>query len=255
MYAYQTYDKHKQARARIANEGISAKDAREVSAALRGKSLAAGLALLKDVQAKKRAIRFTRYNQESAGHRPGMGPGRYPLKAAQAFENLLESVKANAEFKDLDTDLLRIVHVKADKAARPFRYGRHRGRQAKRAHIEIVVQEDDRLKSKKPKTEKKSEAKESKTEKKEKADSKKSDEKAAAQTSAAVEVKPEAPETPAPKEVDTVKAAEAAAAKAAVEATPDVEAPTEDEKAEAPAAKEEKAAEDKKASKKEGEKQ
>lgn len=148
MYTTQLYDKDKMARARIPDRAISPKDAREISAALRGKPLEAGIALMRDVQTKKRAIRFTRFNQESAGHKPGTGPARYPVKAAAAFQELLESVKANAEFKDLDAELLRITHVKADLAARPFRYGRHRGRQGKRAHIEVVVQEDDKLKAK-----------------------------------------------------------------------------------------------------------
>lgn len=140
------YDTNTMARAKMTNVVVSPKDSREVSAALRGKSVAQGLALLADVKEKKRAIRFTRYNQESAGHRRGTGPGRYPLKAAIAFEDLLSSVRANAEFKDLDVELLRIVHIKADQAATPFRYGRHRGRQGKRAHIEVIVREDEKLK-------------------------------------------------------------------------------------------------------------
>jgi ribosomal protein uL22 len=141
------YDTNTMARAKMTNVVVSPKDSREVSAALRGKSIAAGLALLAEVKEKKRAIRYTRYNQESAGHRTSVsGPGRYPLKAAIAFEQLLGSARSNAEFKDLDPDFLRIVHVKADQAATPFRYGRHRGRQGKRAHIEIIVQEDERLK-------------------------------------------------------------------------------------------------------------
>lgn len=152
------YDTNTMARAKMTNVVVSPKDSREVSAALRGKSVAQGLALLADVKEKKRAIRFTRYNQESAGHRRGTGPGRYPLKAAIAFEDLLSSVRANAEFKDLDVELLRIVHIKADIAARPFRYGRHRGRQGKRANIEVIVQEDERLKAKKTPKAKKAQA-------------------------------------------------------------------------------------------------
>ena len=141
------YDTNTMARAKMTNVVVSPKDSREVSAALRGKSVAAGLALLADVKEKKRAIRYTRYNSESAGHRTSVpGPGRYPLKAAIAFEELLRSARANAEFKDLEPELLRIVHIKADQAATPFRYGRHRGRQGKRAHIEVIVREDEKLK-------------------------------------------------------------------------------------------------------------
>ena len=232
------YAKDTMARAKMTNVVVSPKDSREVSAALRGKSVAAGLALLSDVKEKKRAIRFTRYNSESAGHRKGIGPGRYPLKAAMAFEDLLESVRSNAEFKDLDPEILRIVHIKADIAARPFRYGRHRGRQGKRANIEVIVQEDEALKKKAKK--------QTVTATKQKATSQKADasadaKKADAKEPKAAEAKAPKPETKAEPEAKAGKAAAAPKAETKSESKPaKSEAKTEakDEAAPKPEAKE-----------------
>ena len=221
------YAKDTMARAKMTNVVVSPKDSREVSAALRGKSVAAGLALLSDVKEKKRAIRFTRYNSESAGHRKGIGPGRYPLKAAMAFEDLLESVRSNAEFKDLDPEILRIVHIKADIAARPFRYGRHRGRQGKRANIEVIVQEDEALKKKAKK--------QTVTATKQKATSQKADASADAKKADAKE--PKAAEAKAPK--PETKGDSAKSEKPKADAKPKPAAPKAETKSESKPAKSE----------------
>lgn len=245
MYSTEQYDKDTMARAKIVSAVVSPKDSREVSAALRGKSVAYGLALLADVKAKKRPIRYTRFNQESAGHRRGTGPGRYPLKAAEAFETLLESARANAEFKDLDPELLRIVHIKADIGPQPFRFGRHRGRTGKRAHIEVVVVEDEKLKQKakakqsvsatkqkaESKTATKKESKTSETKSDEKAESKKDSAAAGATTQAPKTEKESKPETKtdAPKE-----SADASEKKAATPQKEQAEAASKEPKADAP---------------------
>ncbi len=158
-YAFEEekYNKNTMARAKLLYQNISTKDSIEIAKAIRGKSLEKSLEMLKKVVEKKQPIKYTRFIQESAGHKPGIGSGKYPVKAAEAFISLLELVKSNAEQKSLDEEKLFIIHVKADKASRPWRYGRHRGRKAKRTHLEIVVEEKEV--EKKENKNKKSEAK------------------------------------------------------------------------------------------------
>ena len=65
----------------------------------------------------------------------------------RSFLGLLKSVEANAQFKGLHSSNLQIVHICAHRAARPMRSGRQRGRQTKRTHVEIVLQESVKKKS------------------------------------------------------------------------------------------------------------
>jgi hypothetical protein len=95
---------------------------------------------LEAVVAMKEAIPYRRFNMD-VGHKPGMAAGRYPVKACTAILALVKSAEANAQFKGLHSSNLYLVHVCAHKAARPMRYGRQRGRQAKRTHVEVVLQE------------------------------------------------------------------------------------------------------------------
>ncbi len=165
-YAFEEekYNKNTMARAKLLYQNISTKDSIEIAKAIRGKSLEKSLEMLKKVVEKKQPIKYTRFIQESAGHKPGIGSGKYPVKAAEAFISLLELVKSNAEQKSLDEEKLVIIHVKADKASRPWRYGRHRGRKAKRTHLEIVVEEKEI--EKKEKKDKKAETKKAEKENK-----------------------------------------------------------------------------------------
>ena len=96
--------------------------------------------ILQKVVEGKKAIPFRIFNKDLS-HKRKIGPGRYPRKTAIAIINLLESVEANAQFKGLNTSALRITHINAHLASRPWRYGRQRRRKAKRTHIEIIVEE------------------------------------------------------------------------------------------------------------------
>ena len=204
-YGFQKYESQKMARARMLNQGISTKDSVEIAKAVRGRSLDASIALMEKVVSMQQPIKYTRFNAESAAHKPGIGSGRYPIKAATVFLQLLELVKANAGQKDLDEDALKIVHIKADKASTPYHFGRHRGRKMKRTHLEIVVVEDDAVKAKSAKKIKKSGSKKPASK-----PAKKSDEKSDKKTEAdAAESKKEAKAEEKPKEKADVKEAEA----------------------------------------------
>lgn len=80
--------------------------------------------LLEAVTKKKRAIAYRRYHKE-VPHRSldeGWYAGRYPVKAAKSFLFLLEELEANAEYKGLDVDRLRIVHAASQRGVKTRRF-------------------------------------------------------------------------------------------------------------------------------------
>lgn len=119
---------------------ISRKHGVMICQALRGKTLPKAKKLLERVINKKEAIAFTRYNKEMP-HRPGnMAAGRYPVKACAHVLTIIKSAEANAQYKGLSTGNLIIKQANAQRGPSTVRYGRRRN-DAKRTHIEIVVEE------------------------------------------------------------------------------------------------------------------
>lgn len=118
---------------------ISRKHGFAICKALRGLALPKAKKYMEDVLAFKRPIPFTKFT-DGVGHKPGIAAGRYPVKACSSILKMLNSVEANAQFKGLSTANLIIKHIVAQKAAGVLRSGRRR-REAKRNHIEIIVEE------------------------------------------------------------------------------------------------------------------
>jgi large subunit ribosomal protein L22 len=164
-YAFSAYNKELMARVMGRDLTISKKQSVEICKWLKDRPLKQAKQLLTEVIAMKRAVPYTRFNW-NVGHRPGMGPGRYPIKSATEFLALLKSAEANAQVKGLNTANLVIVHCNAQKASTPFHYGRQRGTKMKRTHIEIVLQEKAQKEEKEQKKQKTEEKKQEKSEKK-----------------------------------------------------------------------------------------
>lgn len=136
-YAFQSFDSKTMARAKVIALPISTKQAIEVCKFVKKfKDLDKAITIVEEVIAKKRAVPFTRFT-EGAGHKPGIGSGKYPVKVSKYLLKLLLEVKANALAKGLES--LQIIHLAANKASRPYKYGRFTRRQAKRTHLEVVV--------------------------------------------------------------------------------------------------------------------
>lgn len=150
-YTFSGYKAETMARATRRSESISFKKSQELAARLRGMRSDKAERYLTQVIAKKQPVKFTKF-MDGAGHKRGMAAGKYPIKAASAFLELLKSGVANAENKGLGTPL-KIQSVVAQQASRPAKYGRKRGRQAKRTNIELVLVETEESKRapKKPK--------------------------------------------------------------------------------------------------------
>ena len=127
------------ASARSLNLPISTKHSVEISRYLRYKNTQFAKQFLEKVISLQKPVPFKKFTTD-LGHKPGIGPGRYPQKAAREFLKLVKSVEANAQANGLDTSALKITTLIANKASIPLTGGRHQHAK-KRTHLEIVVAE------------------------------------------------------------------------------------------------------------------
>ncbi len=147
------------AKAAALSAPISTKQSVEICSMIRGKELQKAKEMLKKVMNEEMAVPFKRY-KKNIGHRPKIGPGRYPKNASEEILNLLEQVEANAQFKGIGTANLIISHISAQKASRSWHFGRKRRIRMKRTHIEVMVKEQKKeIKETKEKTAKKEDKK------------------------------------------------------------------------------------------------
>jgi large subunit ribosomal protein L22 len=149
------YNKETMAKASGISLPISRKQAVLVCNFIRYKNLQKAKQMLEEVMQKKIAVPYTRFGHGVA-HRPGIGPGRYPITTAAEILGLLESAEANAQLKGLNTSNLVIGDLRVNRASVAWHYGRHRRVRMKRCHVDVIL------------TEKKGEAKQNKAEKTEK---------------------------------------------------------------------------------------
>jgi large subunit ribosomal protein L22 len=129
---------------------ISHKAAREVCKALKGMTLDQAKNHLSKVMQKKQPIPFRRYKKK-AGHRHGLEKtyaGRYPVKTAQKILKILEGAEANAEFKGLDPERLKIIHAAAYpgmkiKRSQMRAFGRSTPKIQTLTHVELVLEQTE----------------------------------------------------------------------------------------------------------------
>ena len=128
---------------------ISPKHALEVCKAIKGKKVEDAEAYLEDVLDMRVAVPFKRYKKKVA-HRRGLKnwyAGRYPMKATDEILKLLRNAKGNAEYKGLDLDALRVLHV-ATKQGRTIRgiipraFGRATPKNTETVTVEIILREE-----------------------------------------------------------------------------------------------------------------
>ena len=127
---------------------VSRKHAIEVCNWIRGKSVAKSKDMLNSVIKKKAAVPFKRFNRD-VGHRRGeMASGRYPQKCCGYILKLIESAEANAQNKGLNVEGLYVKSLIPNKGTGVMRYGRRRGIMAKRTHVEVMLEEREKKKTK-----------------------------------------------------------------------------------------------------------
>jgi large subunit ribosomal protein L22 len=139
-YNYTTKAGANEAKAVGVGMPVSFKQSYEVAKFIRGKSVTLAKKMLEDVIAMKHPVPITRFNRET-GHKHGMAAGRFTVNTCTHILRLLKSAESNAQFKGLSTANLVVRHVAAQQGPGAWRYGRHRRRRAKSAHVEIVVSE------------------------------------------------------------------------------------------------------------------
>ncbi len=139
MYATK-FNNETMARAQGIALPVSFKQSVEVCRFIKNKEYKYALRLLEGVTEMKNPVPYRTFNRGGTGHKKGMGPGRYPIKASTYVIKLLKSAYANARQKGLDTESLIVKAAVAKKGPKTFHYGRKRGTKAKRTHIEVVVE-------------------------------------------------------------------------------------------------------------------
>ncbi|MBE6519269.1 MAG: 50S ribosomal protein L22 [Thermoplasmata archaeon] len=124
---------------------VSPKFAREVAGMVRGMKLETAQRALEEVIEKKRPVPLKRYNKR-VSHKAGVGPGRYPVKAAKAILSVIDSAAANAEFKGLDTSNLAIATISVSRGQvipghMPRAHGRATEWNQDTINVEVILQE------------------------------------------------------------------------------------------------------------------
>ena len=147
-YAYNNEDDSKTARAMGKTIKISPKHSVEICRAIRGMKVAKAKTYLDEVIEMKKAVPFKRHNKK-VGHRKklqGWPSGRYPVKAATQILKILKNSEANAEYKGMDIENLKIIHISSHKGLVikgriPRAFGRVTPFNTPTTHIHVVLGE------------------------------------------------------------------------------------------------------------------
>lgn len=127
---------------------VSPKYAGEICRMIRGMRVEKAKEHLQAVSEKKQAIPFKRYRKKKA-HRKGLSKwdaGGYPVKAARAILGVLENAEANASYKGLATEKLKIIHASAQRGMvipgfRPRAFARATPFNTPTTNVEVIVRE------------------------------------------------------------------------------------------------------------------
>jgi large subunit ribosomal protein L22 len=127
---------------------VSPKHCVDICSAIRGMNVQKAKNYLNDVIDMKQAVPFKRHNKK-VGHRKGLKgwtAGRYPVKAASAVLKVLENAEANAEYKGMDIENLKIEHISSHRGmvirgAIPRAFGRVTPFNTPTTHVQIVLME------------------------------------------------------------------------------------------------------------------
>ena len=146
MAGYTTYaDPDTTAKAIGRDMPVSPKMSREICGMIRGMKVATAVSALEEVIELKRPVPLKRYNKR-VSHKKGVGPGRYPQKAAKAILGVVQSAVTNAEYKGLDADDMIIVTVSASRGRTipghmPRAHGRATQWDQQTVNIEVILEE------------------------------------------------------------------------------------------------------------------
>jgi large subunit ribosomal protein L22 len=145
-YKLDEEDEKKTSKAYGKEVNMSFKKANEVCHVIKGMNVDSAIAYLEKVIKKEAFVPFRRYKTK-IGHKTGGKPGKYPAKVAKKVIELLKNAKANAGYKGLNDERLKIEHATANKALEFPRVKPKGGRGSPRPHnmeltnVEIILRE------------------------------------------------------------------------------------------------------------------
>ncbi len=127
---------------------VSPKQATEVCKTIKGMKLQQAKTYLQQVITKKQPVPIRRHKKKIP-HRHGIQKayaGRYPVKAARKILQTLENAEANAEYKGLDTERLKIIYASAHPGMKirgyiPRAFGRSTPRIKTLCHVELILEQ------------------------------------------------------------------------------------------------------------------
>ncbi len=101
--------------------------------------------ILEEIISLRRPVPFRTHNKKLA-HRKGIGPGRYPERAAREMLKIIENAENNAEYKGLDLEEMFISHVSAYKGEMvkgtiPRARGRATDKNERTTNMEMIIEE------------------------------------------------------------------------------------------------------------------
>lgn len=145
QYALKPQDK-KEVRAMVRDVNMSPKHAIAIASKIRGMKVTDAVRLLEKVERLETPIPFKRHNT-GIGHRRGLKKekiGRYPVKASGKIIGLLKNLQANADFKGMEPEKLKLVHIEAQKGVTRKRRkpkGRWKVWRTQFVHVQAVARE------------------------------------------------------------------------------------------------------------------
>ncbi len=123
----------------------SYKDSMNLADAIRGMTTEQAKQYLEQTADLKRAVPTIHHKQKRA-HKPGIGPGSYPQKAARYMLKILNNAINNAEYKGFDADSMKIIHIstyrgRVIRGIMPRAHGRATDKNTTTTNIEIILEE------------------------------------------------------------------------------------------------------------------
>lgn len=146
-YSLALKDESKIAKAIGRDLNISFKDAVVICEKIRGMQVEKAKNLLEDVIKLKRAIPYRRFNK-GIGHRKGLRRkekiAKYPKKASGEILKILKNLETNSEYKGLNSENLKIIHMQAQKGVvrkRRKPKGRYKLWRTEYVNVQVIAKE------------------------------------------------------------------------------------------------------------------
>ena len=112
-YSFKLEDESKISKAMVRDLDIPFKPTVVICDRIRGLTIKEAKKVLQAAVSLKEPIPFHRFTR-GVGHRKGDEKiGKYPQKACQEILTLLKNLETNSEYKGLDSEKLKIIHIQA----------------------------------------------------------------------------------------------------------------------------------------------